>query len=181
MADLSLGELLRRELLAAADELVVSEETVDVQGLTGPENREIRSELAEALSGSSDRRSRPYLSQRRNVERWARGRRPKPITIRRIVKVQSRRAQLWKRIREAGADVRFRVSWYAARKPEWLPPGRWQKLTADEMHDTMSHAKAERWEQGGAELWLRFLRAYGVPNLKDWLQHVEVIDLRLQA
>jgi hypothetical protein len=177
----TLGELLRRELLAASDELVVSEETVDVQGLTGPENREIRSELAEALSGVSDRKSRAYLSQRRNVERWAKGRRPKPITIRRIIEVQSRGAELWARIKAAGADVRFHVSWYAERKAEWLPPGRWQKLTSDEMAPVMSHAEAERWQAGGDALWRRFLMAYGVPNLRDWLQHVEVIDLRVKA
>jgi len=177
----SLGQLLERELMAGAAAIQVREETVDVQGLTGPENRQMRSELAEALSGTSDRSGRAYRSQRRNVERWAKGRVPKPITIKRIIDVQSQRRQLWQRIRNAGADVRFQVSWYAERKAEWLPPGNWQKLSWDKTAAVMDHAEAGRWEDGGRLLWERFLTAYGVPNLNDWLRDVQVLDLKLRA
>lgn len=180
MPDLSLGQLLQRELDAGVEAIQVHEETVDVQGLTGPENREARSELAEALAGSSERSSRAYRSQRRNVERWAKGRVPMLVTIRRIINVQTARRRLWATMRAAGADVRFKVSWYAERKPEWLPPGDWLRLKAAEIGPVLDLAERDAWERAAGLLWRTFLKVYNVPNPTDWLRDVEIIDLRVR-
>lgn len=181
MADLSLGELLQRELDAGVEAIQVREETVDVQGLAGPEHREARSELAEALSGVSRKgQPRAYLNQRRNVERWARGRRPMLVTIRRIISVQAARRRLWAQMRQAGADVRVRVSWYASRAPEWLPPGEWLRFPAEAIGPVLALAEAERWEAAAGRLWATFLQLYRVPNPDDWRRDVEIIDLRVR-
>ncbi len=180
MADLSLGELLQRELDAGVEAIQVHEETVDVQGLAGPEHREARSELAEALSGSSERSSRAYRSQRRNVERWAKGRQPMLVTIRRIINVQTARRRLWARMRSAGADVRFRVSWYAERKAEWLPPGTWLRFPATAIRPVLDLAERDAWDSAAGQLWRTFLVLYKVPNVDDWLRDVEIIDLRVR-
>lgn len=183
MADLTLGQMLQRELDAGVEAIQVREETVDVQGLTGPEHREARSELAEALAGSSERSSRAYRSQRRNVERWAKGRVPMLVTIRRIIDVQTARRRLWARMRAAGADVRFFVSWYAERKAEWLPPGGWLRFPAEYIGPVLDLAERDTerdWERAAGLLWRTFLQLYNVPNPRDWQRDVEIIDLRVK-
>ena len=178
MADL--GELLERELQGAAERVEVEEQTVNFGDLAGAEHAAERSEWAELLSGTRNRSSRAYLSQRRNVERWVKGRTPKVISVQRIVSVIDAAAKRRRRLRTNGGATRFLISFYGHRKAEWLPPRRWLELPGNiyaaviDRHDTGDKDGAAH------QLWAAFLRAYNVPNIGDWLRDAEVIDLNIE-
>ena len=178
MADL--GELLERELQGATERVELTEQTVNFGDLAGPEHAAERSEWAELLSGTRNRSSRAYLSQRRNVERWVKGRTPKVITVQRIVDVIDAAAKRRRRLRTNGGAIRIRMKFYAGRKPETLPPHRWLVLSPGAMADVIHRHDQGDKDGAGLQLWTDFLKTYGVPNIGDWLRSAEVLDLTIE-
>jgi hypothetical protein len=175
-----LPELLDANLSQGVDELQVVEETIDMRELDGPENRYERTAMAELLAGTDDKKSRAYKAQRRNVERWAKGRKPMPITVRRIVSARRQSSLRLRAFRNHGANMRVQVSWYAERRREWLPPNRWITIPTREIREVIREWAQGRLIAAAAMLWREFLHRYNVPNIEDWERDVIVVDLRLE-
>lgn len=126
-----------------------------------------RTELAELLSGTSDKKTRAYKSARRQVERWnpiKPDRRPQRPTRSQGRLQLATRTQ---RIRNTGANVRFQIQWYEGRAPEWVPANTYLAIPGDVMREAEGNPLA---------LWTAFLVAYNVPNVRDWLQNVRIIE-----
>jgi hypothetical protein len=175
-----LAQLLDANLSEGVAAVELVEETVEFGDLAGPAMRAERTAFAEALSGTSDKQSRAYKAARRNVERWVAGRRPMRVSVRRIVSARRQQGARLTAIRAAGADVRLQVSWYATRRPEWLPPHRWLHIARDPMRRVVRHWADGDHELAAGALFTAFARAYNVPNIDDWMRDVEVVDLALR-
>lgn len=139
------------------------------------------SELAELLSGSSDRRSRAYRSARRRLERQqpsetlrARGRRPAKPTPR-----SERQLRQARRRRDiTGADVRLRIRWYAARRPEWIPPGRRIHVPREVMRAAARYRDEGEERLADEAIYAAVVERY-VPadQLENWLEQVELLEV----
>lgn len=175
-----LAELLDVSLSEGAGELEVVEETIDFADLAGPEQARERTAFAELLSGTSDKKSRAYRAQRRNVERWVKGRRPITISVQRIVTARAQQSARVAAFRLHGANVRMRVSWYAERKPEQLPPNRWLHVRQSVMRQVVREWARGDHEAAADTLRAEFLEQYQVPNPDDWQRDVTVLDLQLE-
>lgn len=178
MADVA--DLLDRELRRGASEVEPENVELDLKKLS----TEQISQLAELLSGVSVRSSTPYRSARRQLERWRKG--GIKLTLRSQERLNRAHAQATKRIKDFrahGAEMRVKVSWYGERRPEWLPPGRWihirRMVTLDVIREWAAGTRRAL-ERAGRILFREFLEQYEVPNLNDWMQNVEIIDLRLE-
>lgn len=127
-----------------------------------------RSELAESLAGTSDKKSRAYKSARRQVERWhplkpgRRAQQPRAAVRPRIEQITEA-----VHMRFVGALVRLHVAWYKGQKGQWLPPNNWLPFTASEWRES---------EDDDGRLFELFLEKYNVPNPLDWLRDGEVTD-----
>lgn len=176
-----LPELLDAQLgrgLAAFDPTEVELVEVDLV-MPGLSRSESLTAYAELLAGTSDKKSKAYKTARRNAERWSRGRRPKPVSRRRIAGARRQQDETLAAFRRHGGEMRVKVSWYGERRPEWLPPHRWQHIRQRQMRQVVRlWAEGEPWEAAD-HLFREFLHGYGVPNPDDWMADVEVIELRL--
>ena len=178
MARDRLPELLDRELAHGADEVRVVQETIDMRDLAGPEMRAQRRAFAELLSDSPPG-SRAYYSQMRNIERWARGRRPKLVSIQRIETARRQQSERLTELRARGAAARMRISFYGARRPENVPAHNWLRMPREVMRRV-----ARTWARGDLEgaaedFRAEFYARYGVPNVADWIRDVAVLELEL--
>jgi len=161
-------------------------EIIDVGDLVAPGLGRSQSltELAELLSGTSDKKSKAYKTARRNAERWApkSGKKPRQPTVRSRRRIGGARRQQDARLaqfRRHGGEMRVKISWYGSRAPEWLPPHRWQHIRQRQMRKVVSLWAEGEHELAAEELFFEFLDQYGVPNPLDWLADTEIIDLRL--
>jgi hypothetical protein len=180
MARDALAQLLNAELSKGLERAEVVEETIDLRTLDGPENKLERTALAELLAGTDEKKSKAYKAQRRNVERWAKGRAPKMVSIRRIVNARRQQSARLRAYRERGGEMRVKVMWYAERRAEWLPPRRWIHQPREVMRSVIRKWARDEHEAAANELWREFLERYEVPNVKDWLRDVIVVDLMLE-
>lgn len=161
-------------------EVVVEEEVIDFGDLAGPEHRDDRSAFAELLAGTSDKKSKPYKAARRNVERWVKGRTPVAISRQRIVGARRQQSARLAAFRKHGGLMRMLVSWYASRRPEWLPPGRWTAIRQQPMRRVV-RAWSEGRHEAAADLLLgEFLRQYDSDEKMGGLADVELLELRLE-
>jgi hypothetical protein len=182
MAAEGLAQLLDANLSQGVAYVEV-EETINFGDLAGPSMTEQRSAFAEALAGTTDKKSREYKAARRNVERWVKGRRPMTVSRRRIAGARRQESARLSAFRVHGGDCRLQVSWYETRKPEWLPPNSWVHLRQPVMRRIIRY-----WAEGDEEghalaaglLFREFVEQYAVPNPEDWERDVIVIDLRLK-
>lgn len=142
-----------------------------------------RTELAEALAGTTNKRSREYKSARRRVERWQR-QGTRRITPRSQKQLDSARRtfgnQRHDEFRRRGADMRVQIVWYEGHRTEWLPPGRWVRITAGTMRYVIQTWSENEVELAAGALYTAFLEQYEVPNIDDWQAETEVIGLELE-
>jgi hypothetical protein len=73
------------------DDLITRDNALDVAFEFYPTNRA----FAEALSGTTDTKSRAYKAAMRNVERWRRGRQPRASTLDKIAALLRREEGAW--------------------------------------------------------------------------------------
>lgn len=178
MADL-LPELLDAELRRGERQSGFGETLLDVAGL----DRAGRTELAELLAGTSNRRSKEYKSARRRVERWQ-SRGTVRITPRSRKQLEGARRSFGNerhdRFRRHGANMRVQIVWYEGQRTEWLPPGRWQPIPRGPMRQVIQDWTEGEIELAAGLLYSTFLAEYGVPNIDDWQMETEVIGLELE-
>ena len=167
--------LLAKLLAAELSKGISREQPLVVSKLTRIE----RTELAELLAGTSEKRSSAYKAARRNVERWEKGRKPMPISLARLTRAGRERNALIAAYRGRGADTRVLVDGYGNIKG-WLPPHGWLHLPREAMRRIIRY-----WAEGDHELaagayFDAFLAAYRVPNYETWAMELTVVDLRLR-
>lgn len=176
----TLPELLNANLSEGVELVEVEEQrAVDFTELEGPDRKLERAAFAEALSGTSDKKSKAYKAARRNMERWIKGRVPMTYSVRRIVMARRQSNERLSAFRMHGGECRLQVSWYESRKPEWLPPQRWVHLRQQVMRGIVREWAAGELRAAADVLFWEFLEQYKVPNPEDWARDVVVIDLRL--
>lgn len=181
-----LPELLDARLGEGVASVEVIEETIDFGDLAGPEHTADRTLFAELLAGTSDKKSRAYKAQRRNIERWVKGRKPVVVSRRRIVSARRQQSHRIARFRRHGALMRLRVLWYGGadgRKPEWLPPHRWIRIPREVIRRVIrlwATRDADDLRDAAVLLLREFLERYDVPNPDDWERDAEIIDLLLE-
>lgn len=168
--------------LSQGVQYVEVQETVNFGDLAGPERTQDRSAFAEALAGTTDKKTREYKAARRNVERWVKGRRPMVVSRRRIAGARRVSNARLAAFRRHGGDCRLQVVWYEARRPEWLPAKAWVHIRQQVMR-AIVRDWAEDTDEGrllaAGRLFREFIDRYQVPNPEDWERDVIVIDLRL--
>lgn len=150
-------------------------------------------ELAELVSGTSDKKSKEYKAARKKVERWspsekarAKGARPERPGKRSQSQLRSARRQQSERLRalrERGGDMKALIRWLSGfrRRPEWVPSGQWIHIPREVMRRVI---KLWAEQQGGAAadmLWSEFLSRYirSDVEMKNWQRDVEVIAVDL--
>jgi len=142
-----------------------------------------RSELAEAIAGTANRKSREYLSARRQVERWAKkpGTRIKTRSRRRLSGAgrQTRSPRLTA-FRRSGAEMQLQIEWYVGRRLEWVPAGRTQHIPRNPMCRVIRSWGEGEPEEAAGLLLAEFAEQYQVPDVLDWLPDVVIHDLRLE-
>jgi hypothetical protein len=180
MAADQLPDLLDENLRRGEQASSFSEILLDLAGL----DRAGRTELAELLSGTSNKRSREYKNARRRVERWEKNGTAR-ITPKSRKQLRGARRSFGNerhdRFRRAGANMRVLITWYEGQREEWLPPGRWLHIAPPTMTAVIQY-----WSEGDVEiaagaLYSAFLDTYGVPNIDDWQMETEVIGLELET
>lgn len=179
MADL-LPDLLDAAL---SQDVPSSRELPPLGEVIGNLTRAGRTEMAELLAGTTDKRSRDYKTARRRVERWQRRgvTRITPKSRRQIEGArrvpESRRLRAF---RSRGADMRVLITWYQGQREEWLPPGGWLRIKAASMRAVIRYWSEDDPQTAAAALYSAFLKEYKVPNYDDWANETEVIDLELE-
>lgn len=160
---------------------------IDPRELTRPgaSLREQRSELAEALAGTTDRRSRAYKTARRQAERWLprEGRRasvPSPAARGRLRVVRFHQQANVRAIRDQGASVMFSIAFYEGQRPQWVPAHEYRHIPAATMREVTDLWAEDRPIEAANVLYETFLAAYDVPNPDDWIGNNIHHELRLR-
>jgi hypothetical protein len=159
-------------------------ELPSVEAIVESLTRAGRTEMAELLAGTTNKRSREYKAARRRVTRWQqRGvGRITPKSQRQLEGVRRRfpESERVTAFRTNGAYMRVQIAWYEGHRTEWLPPGKWVGISAVTMRSVVRY-----WVEGDSDtaagaLYSAFLEAYEVPNIDDWQMETEVIGLELE-
>jgi hypothetical protein len=145
--------------------------------------REGRTELAELLAGTTNKKTREYRSARRQVERWAK----KPGTK---IKTRSRqrlrgagreaRSPRLQAFRRHGAEMRLQIEWYVGRRLEWVPAGRTQHIPREAMRRVIRTWAEGEIDEAAGLLLAEFAEQYKVPDVLDWLPDVVIHRLHLE-
>lgn len=148
------------------------------------------SELAELLSGTSDKKSRAYKSARRQAERWspserarARGIKARTPTVRareRLGRARRQQNTYLRQLRLHGGSMKIFVKWASGdTKGRWKPPAYWVHIRQQVMREVLRDWADGRNARAERTLFAEFLEQYEVPNPDDWFQGAEVQQLRL--
>lgn len=159
-------------------------------GLSGMRRRENITELAELLSGTSDKKSKAYRTARRNVERWspsermrARGahvRQPNVVSKERLGVARKQQNEYLRRLRLRGGEMRVLIV-ISSDRPRWKPPHDWIHIRQAPMRRTLRLWAEGDHETAAAVLFGEFMDQYSVANPEDWERLSEVEEMRLET